>query len=128
MASDRFDHVFVEPASFDASLAFYRDTLGWTERFSWGGAGQPRGVNLVSPGGMTIVMAEPHPATDHSKSHGINGTRPTLHLMVDDVDARHAELAAKDAALFAPEATHWGTRWFVARDPDGNLIAFEQRP
>lgn len=127
MPCDRFDHVFVEPASFDASLAFYRDTLGWTERFSWGDSGEPRGASLVSAGGMAIVLAEPHPATDHSKSHGINGTRPTLHLMVEDIDARHAELATKGAALFAPEATHWGTRWFVARDPDGNLIAFEQR-
>jgi uncharacterized glyoxalase superfamily protein PhnB len=26
----------------------------------------------------------------------------------------------------APEATHWGTRWFVVKDPDGNLIAFEE--
>jgi catechol 2,3-dioxygenase-like lactoylglutathione lyase family enzyme len=131
MADDRFDHVFVEPASFDASLAFYRDALGWSERFAWGGPGgggrEPRGVFLAAPGGAAVVLAEPHPAADHSKSHGINGTRPTLHLMVDDVDARHAELAAKGAALFAPEATHWGTRWFVARDPDGNLIAFEQR-
>jgi catechol 2,3-dioxygenase-like lactoylglutathione lyase family enzyme len=127
MATDRFDHVFVEPASFDASLAFYRDALGWTERFAWGGNGEPRGVSLASSGGAAIVLAEPHPAADHSKSHGINGTRPTLHLMVDDIEARHAELAAKGAALFAPEATHWGTRWFVARDPDGNLIAFEQR-
>jgi catechol 2,3-dioxygenase-like lactoylglutathione lyase family enzyme len=133
MANDRFDHVFVEPTSFDASLAFYRDALGWSERFAWGGDGdddgarEPRGVFLAAPGGAAIVLAEPHPAGDRSKSHGINGTRPTLHLMVDDVDARHAELAAKNAALFAPEATHWGTRWFVARDPDGNLIAFEQR-
>jgi catechol 2,3-dioxygenase-like lactoylglutathione lyase family enzyme len=127
MANDRFDHVFVEPTSFDRSLAFYRDALGWSERFSWGGNGEPRGVCLASAGGAAIVLAEPHPAADHSKSHGINGTRPTLHLMVDDVDVRHAELAAKGAALFAPEATHWGTRWFVARDPDGNLIAFEQR-
>ena len=125
MANDRFDHVFVAPASFDASLAFYRDTLGWRERFAWGGTGEPRGANLASEGGMSIVLAERHAATDHSKSHGINGQRPTLHLMVDDLDARHAELAA--VALFAPEATHWGTRWFVARDPDGNLIAFEQR-
>ena len=78
-------------------------------------------------GGMGLVLAEPHAADDHSKSHGINGTRPTLHLAVDDVDARYAELAARGAALFAPEATHCGTRWFVARDPDGNLIAFEQR-
>jgi uncharacterized glyoxalase superfamily protein PhnB len=85
-------------------------------------------VSLASAGNATIVLAEPHSATDRSKSHGINGTRPTLHLIVDDIEARHAELAATGVALFAPEATHWGTRWFVARDPDGNLIAFEQRP
>lgn len=126
MSSERFDHVFVEPTSFDRSLGLYRDTLGWTVQFDWGADGAPRGACLASAGGMTIVLAEPHPAADHSKSHGINGTRPTLHLRVDDIDARHAELAAKGVALFAPEATHWGTRWFVARDPDGNLIAFEQ--
>jgi uncharacterized glyoxalase superfamily protein PhnB len=125
MSADRFDHAFVEPASFDASVAFYRDALGWTERFAWGSASEPRGICLASGAGMTIVLAERHPAADHSKSHGINGTRPTLHLAVDDLDARYAQLAAM--ALFAPEATHWGTRWFVVRDPDGNLIALEQR-
>ena len=51
MANDRFDHVFVEPASFDASLAFYRGELGWSERFAWGGKGEPRGVFLAAPGG-----------------------------------------------------------------------------
>ena len=121
--SDRFDHLFIEPASFDASLAFYRDTLGWATRFAWGDGGAPRGACLSS-GAMTVVIAERHPADDHSKSHGIAGHRPTVHLVVDDLDARYRELAA--VALFAPEATHWGTRWFVARDPDGNLIAFEQ--
>jgi uncharacterized glyoxalase superfamily protein PhnB len=25
-----------------------------------------------------------------------------------------------------PEQTHWGMRWFVVKDPDGNLLAFEQ--
>lgn len=79
MARDRFDHVFVEPSRFDASLAFYRDALGWRERFAWGGEGEPRGVCLDAPGGMSIVTAEPHAAV-------------------------------------------------VARDPDGNLIAFEQPP
>lgn len=127
MANDRFDHVFVEPTSLEASLAFYRDALGWSERFSWASNDEPRGVFLASPGGAAIVPAAPYPAGDRSKSHGINGTRPTLYLMVDDIEARHAELAAMGAAMFAPEATHWGTRWFVARDPDGDLIAFEQR-
>lgn len=124
MSPERFDHVFVEPASFDASIAFYRDVLGWSVRFAWGGDGEPRGAGLVSEGGMAIVL--PHPAADRSKTHGINAARPTLHLRADDIDARHAALAAKGAALCAPEATHWGTRWFAASDPDGNLIAFEQ--
>jgi len=125
MGADRFDHLFVQPGAFDASLAFYRDTLGWPLLFDWGGDVQPRGAALGTDA-MRIVIAEAHPATDHSKSHGINGTRPTLHLRVDDLDARYAQIAPSGAALFAPEATHWGTRWFVARDPDGNLIAFEQ--
>ena len=64
MVNDRFDHVFIELASFDASLAFYRDALGWTERFAWGGHGdggrEPRGVFLTSAGGAAIVLAEPH--------------------------------------------------------------------
>lgn len=126
MAHDRFDHIFIEPSSYDASFAFYRDGLGWKVVFSWGGNGEPRGACLSS-GAMQVVLAEPHPAHDRSKSHGINGTRPTVHLQIEDVDARYAELDRQGLALFPPEATHWGTRWFVARDPDGNLLAFEQR-
>jgi uncharacterized glyoxalase superfamily protein PhnB len=124
--SDRFDHIFIEPSSFDASLAFYRDGLGWSAIFSWGKDGEPRGACLGS-GAMQVVLAERHPADDRSKSHGINGTRPTMHLRVDDLDSRYDELNRKGLALFAPEATHWGTRWFVARDPDGNLFAFERQ-
>ena len=105
MAHDRFDHVFIEPSSYDASLAFYRDGLGWPVLFSWGGDGEPRGAGLGSRA-MRVVLAEPHPATDHSKSHGINGTRPTVHLEVDDIDARYAELERQGLALFPPEATH----------------------
>jgi uncharacterized glyoxalase superfamily protein PhnB len=122
---DRFDHVFIQPTAFDDSLSFYRDGLGWSVKFAWGHEGVPRGACLTS-GQMTVVLAEDHPAQDHSKSHGINGSRPTLHLCVEDLDARYEELAATGRALFPPEATHWGTRWFVAADPDGNLIAFEQ--
>jgi len=124
MAGDRFDHVFIQPGAYDASLGFYRDVLGW--RVAFHDDGVPRIACLVSDG-MQVVIAEDHPASDSSKSHGINGTRPTIHLAVDDVEARYREVASSGCALFAPEDTHWGTRWFVARDPDGNLVAFEQR-
>lgn len=109
MAHDRFDHVFIEPSLYEASLAFYRDGLGWQVQFAWGGNGEPRGACLSS-GAMQVVLAEPHPAADKSKFHGINGTRPTVHLHVTDIDAPYAELNQKGLALFPPEATHWGTR------------------
>ena len=126
MSQDRFDHVFLQPSSFEESLAFYRDSLGWQVLFSWGGNGAPRGAGLGS-GAMTIVIAEHHSAEDKSKSHGINGTRPTLHLRVEDINQRYAALSKSGSTLFPPERNHWGTLWFVARDPDGNLIAFEQK-
>ena len=107
MPTDRFDHVFVQPASFDASLAFYRDTLGWAVEFAWGEAGEPRGASLSS-GAMRIVLAEPHAAEDKSKTHGSNGTRPTLHLRVDDLDARHADLGARQRGAVRARADALG--------------------
>ena len=77
------------------------------------------GSNLSNPPGPG-ELAEVSAAS-------IIGTRPTLHLGVDTIDARLAELARTGVALFAPEPTHRrGTRRLVARDPDGNLIAFGQ--
>jgi uncharacterized glyoxalase superfamily protein PhnB len=125
LANDRFDHLFVAPADFDRTVAFYRDALGWTRIASWGGDGEPRGI-VLDGGSVRIVLAERHAADDHSWSHGTNGHRPTLHLAVDDLDARFREVAAAAEVVVKPEPTHWGTRWFLVADPDGNLIAYEQ--
>lgn len=125
MPGDRFDHLFVAPASFDSSLAFYRDTLGWHPTATWGGNGEPRGA-VLDGGGVQMVIAEQHPTGDHSWTHGFVAHQPTVHLAVDDLDARYAAVSASAAVVVKPETTHWGTRWFVLRDPDGNLIAYEQ--
>ncbi len=124
MTDDRFDHLFIAPQSFDSALAFYRDGLGWSVVQAWGSAGDPRGA-MLDGGGVQLVLAEQHAADDRSWSHGINGRRPTLHLRVADLDARYAQIDAATVVV-PPEPTHWGTRWFVVRDPDDNLIAFEQ--
>ena len=125
MTKDRFDHLFIAPADFDRAVAFYRDSLAWSPVADWGGEGEPRGI-ILDGGGMEIVLAERHDADDHSWSDGMNGHRPTLHLTVDDLDQRFSELASVAKVVVGPEATHWGTRWFVVADPDGNLIAYEQ--
>ena len=54
---DRFDHLHIQPADFDRSLAFYRDTLGWSVVASWGDPASGRGA-VLSGGATKIVLAE----------------------------------------------------------------------
>jgi catechol 2,3-dioxygenase-like lactoylglutathione lyase family enzyme len=113
---DRFHHLFIAPADFEASLAFYRDILGWKVTRDWGGKGTDRGA-MLSGGGINVVIAE--------KSSGKAAGRPDVHLDIHDLDARFKALPKGAHIVVEPEDTHWGTRWFVVKDPDGNLIAFE---
>jgi uncharacterized glyoxalase superfamily protein PhnB len=57
---------------------------------------------------------------------GLGACRPNVHLDIHDVDARFSKIPKGAHVVKEPEETHWGTRWFVVRDPDGNLIAFEE--
>jgi catechol 2,3-dioxygenase-like lactoylglutathione lyase family enzyme len=117
---DRFDHLHLHPADFDRSLAFYRDTLGWSVVATWGEPASGRGA-VLSGGGMKVVLAEngTHPAK-------AGGTRPAIHLDIHDVDKRFNAMAPGDHLVVPPGQSDRGTRWFVVRDPDGNLIAFEE--
>ena len=120
--NDRFHHLFIKPADFDASLAFYRDVLGWSVSETWGGNGSGRGA-VLSGGGVKVVLGErPAEAIADAK----DGGRPNVHLDIHDIDARFRTLPKGAHVVVEPESTHWGTRWFVVRDPDGNLIAFEE--
>ena len=120
---DRFHHLFLTPADFEASVAFYRDTLGWEVTGTWGGEGSGRGV-VLSGGGVRMVLAEKH--SPGGADHGLGAARPNLHLDIHDIDARFKLVPPGSHVVKAPEQTAWGTRWFVLRDPDGNLIAFEE--
>jgi catechol 2,3-dioxygenase-like lactoylglutathione lyase family enzyme len=113
---DRFHHVFIAPSDFEASVGFYRDILGWKVTRTWGGNGSGRGV-VLSGGGIEVALAE---------GDGNGEPRPTIHLDIHDIDARFKALPSGTHVVRKPETTHWGTRWFVVRDPDGNLIAFEE--
>jgi catechol 2,3-dioxygenase-like lactoylglutathione lyase family enzyme len=120
--NDRFDHLFIKPADFEASLAFYRDVLGWSVSKTWGGNGNGRGA-VLSGGGVKVVLAERPAEAGAGAEHG---ARPDVHLDIHDIDARFHTLPKGAHIVAEPETTHWGTRWFVVRDPDGNLIAFEE--
>ena len=82
MTSDRFHHLFIRPADFDASLKFYRDTLGWSVTEEWGDAKKGRGVAL-SGGGVKLVLAE----RQESSAAG-DASRPHVHLDIHDIQKR----------------------------------------
>jgi uncharacterized glyoxalase superfamily protein PhnB len=67
---------------------------------------------------MKVVIAEGHGAGHDSG--------PSVHLDIHDIDARFRKMPKGEHVVAPPGPTHWGTRWFVVRDPDGNTIAFEE--
>jgi len=114
---DRFHHLFIAAEDFERSLEFYRDVLGWAVTHTWEEHGD-RGA-ILSGGAVKVVIAQ-------RKSAGASAEQPNVHLDIHDLDARYRVLPKGDHVVTEPQATHWGTRWFVVRDPDGNLIAFEE--
>jgi catechol 2,3-dioxygenase-like lactoylglutathione lyase family enzyme len=123
MVSDRFDHLFVSPHNFDRSRNFYVETLGWQVVSEWTDNHGKKGV-ILNGGGVRMVLAEPHDDAGIRNAHAPHS--PALHLDIHDADARFAQIPGGDHIVQRPEDNHWGTRWFVVRDPDGNLIAFNE--
>ena len=121
--SDRFHHLVITPTDYEASLAFYRQVLGWDVVEEWGGRGHGRGT-VLSGGGIRVVIAER--TAPGASDDGLGGPRPNVHLDIHDIEERFRGMPQGAHVVRPPEATAWGTRWFVVKDPDGNLIAFEQ--
>lgn len=112
---DRFDHLLIRPADFGRSLAFYRDTLGWSVIAQWGDSGEPR-CAVLSGGAVKLMLLE----------GGANDGRMELRLDIHDVDRRFRQVPAGDHVVAPPGESAEGAREFVLRDPDGNRIAFEE--
>jgi catechol 2,3-dioxygenase-like lactoylglutathione lyase family enzyme len=56
---------------------------------------------------------------------GDGGPGGVVYLLVDDVDALHAELVAREVAVdLEPTDQTWGNREMYVKDPDGNSIRF----
>ena len=117
---DRFDHLHIQPADFERSLAFYRDTLGWAVVTTWGEMGSGRGA-VLSGGAIKVILAERCGASAAGAS-----PCPVVHLDIHAVDKRFAAIPTGDHVVAAPGAGENGHRRFVVRDPDGNLVAFEE--
>jgi catechol 2,3-dioxygenase-like lactoylglutathione lyase family enzyme len=115
----------------DASLAFYRDTLGFEVRGDVG-HGTMRWITVGPAGqpGTSIVLSPPavDPGITDDERRTITemmakGTYGIIVLATADLDGAFARLQAGDAEVVQePTEQPYGIRDFAIRDPAGNLI------
>ncbi len=119
----------------DASLAFYRDTLGFEVRMEveyggmhWNTVGPPEqpGTSIVlhPPG------ADPGITDDERRTIAemmAKGTYASINLATKDLDGTFERLQAGDAEVVQePTDQPYGVRDCAFRDPAGNLIRIQE--
>ncbi len=119
----------------DASLAFYRDTLGFEVRGDVG-QGTMRWITVGPPDqpGISIVLHPPavDPGITEDERRTVTemmakGTYGIIVLATADLDATFARLQAGDAEVVQePIDQPYGVRDCAFRDPAGNLIRINQ--
>jgi len=120
----------------DASLAFYRDTLGFEVRNDVGYQGM-RWITVGSPdqSGTSIVLYPPaaNPGITDDERRTIaemmaKGTFATMLLATRDLDAAFERVQASGAEIVEePTEQPYGVRDCAVRDPAGNLLRIQER-
>jgi catechol 2,3-dioxygenase-like lactoylglutathione lyase family enzyme len=119
----------------DASLAFYRETLGFEVRNDVG-QGKIRWITVGPPAqpGTSIVLYPPAatPGITDDERRTIaemmaKGTYAMLLLATKDLDGTFKRLQASDAEIVQePTEQPYGVRDCAVRDPAGNLIRIQE--
>jgi predicted enzyme related to lactoylglutathione lyase len=128
---------FLPATDPDASLAFYRDALGFEIRNDVG-RGSMRWIT-VGPAGQKDVSIVLHPPaadpgiTDQERrtiaEMMAKGTYATIILSSPDVDAAFARVEASGADVVQePIDQPYGIRDCAFRDPAGNTVRINQQP
>jgi catechol 2,3-dioxygenase-like lactoylglutathione lyase family enzyme len=119
----------------DASLAFYRDVLGFEVRGDVG-KGKMRWITVGPPGqpGTSVVLDPPsaNPGTTDEEKRTIaemmaKGTYAMLLLATKDLDGTFDRLQGSDAEIVQePTEQPYGVRDCAVRDPAGNMIRIQE--
>jgi catechol 2,3-dioxygenase-like lactoylglutathione lyase family enzyme len=119
----------------EASVAFYRDTLGFEVRQDVG-SGTMRWITVGPPGQPdTSIVLYPPAATpgitdDERRTVAemmAKGTFASINLATTDLDATFERLQAGDAEVVQePTAQPYGVRDCAFRDPAGNLVRIQE--
>jgi catechol 2,3-dioxygenase-like lactoylglutathione lyase family enzyme len=119
----------------DASLAFYRDTLGFEVR-SDVGEGAMRWIVVGPPDqpGTSILLGPPAAdpgVTDEERATiaemMAKGTFGWILLATEDLDGTFDKVQATDAEVVQePTEQPWGMRDCAFRDPAGNMVRIQE--
>lgn len=118
----------------DASLAFYRDTLGFEVRNDVGYGGM-RWITVGPAGqpGTSIVLHPPaaDPGVTDEERRTITemmakGTYAIITLATPDLDGTFEKLQASAEVVQEPTEQPYGVRDCAVRDPAGNLIRINE--
>jgi catechol 2,3-dioxygenase-like lactoylglutathione lyase family enzyme len=119
----------------DASLAFYRDTLGFEVRADVG-SGKMRWITVGAAGQPDVSIVLEPPAADPGITDAerrtivemmAKGTYARIILATADLDAIFARMQASGAEVVQePIEQPYGVRDCAFRDPAGNLIRINQ--
>ncbi len=120
----------------EASLAFYRDVLGFEVRLDVGYESM-RWITVGPPDqpGTSIVLAPPavDPGITDDERRMITemmakGTYGMILLATSDLDATFERVQASDADIVQePIEQDYGVRDFALRDPAGNMVRIQER-
>jgi len=102
-----------------ASLAFWRDLLGYKVRRAWEPEGQCVWCWLARDHSAVMLQLAERGQLDPL------GDDILLFFICDDADALYHELVAGGAEPKPPETAHYGMRQVVIVDPDGRPLCFE---
>ena len=119
----------------EASLAFYRDTLGFEVRNDVGYGGR-RWITVgpVDQPGTSIVLhppgADPGITDDERRTIAemmAKGTYASINLATKDLDGTFEKVQATDAEVVQePIDQPYGIRDFAVRDPAGNMVRIQE--
>jgi len=128
-------HTFLPHTDPDASVAFYRDKLGFEVRGDVGG-GAVRWITVgpVGQPGTSIVLEPPTPGPGFTEDERrtiaammAKGTYARVTLATADLDGVFATVKAAGAEVVQePTEQPYGVRDCVLRDPAGNLVRINQ--
>ncbi|MBX3142244.1 MAG: VOC family protein [Trueperaceae bacterium] len=126
---------FLPHTDKEASLAFYRDALGFEVRNDVGYAGMTwLTVGPVGQSGTSLVLYPPaaDPGVTEAEARTISemmakGTYASINLATPDLDALFEKLTAADVDIVQePTDQPYGRRDAAIRDPAGNLIRINE--